>query len=197
VTICFASNNQHKHEEIVSALAGTGIGLLKLSDINCNEELPETSNTLDGNALQNAQYVTDNFQIPCFSDDTGLEVEALAGGPGVYSARYAGAQRNSRENVELLLKNMAAVRNRTARFRTVIALVGLSPQPVYFEGTVGGEIAAKPSGAGGFGYDPVFIPSGHSRTFAEMTLQEKNTMSHRAMAVKKLVDFLSALAMQS
>jgi XTP/dITP diphosphohydrolase len=197
VTICFASNNKHKHEEIVGALTGTGIALLSLSDIGCAEELPETSSTLEGNALQKARYVLDNFQVPCFADDTGLEVDALDGQPGVYSARYAGSQRNSVDNIELLLNNMATADNRSARFRTVIALVGLSTEPVVFEGVVPGIITPQPRGAGGFGYDPVFVPRGNNRTFAEMTLGEKNVLSHRAIAVKKLVAHLSALSITS
>jgi len=197
VTICFASNNKHKHEEIVGALSGTGIALLNLSDIDCKEELPETSDTLEGNALQKARYVLDNFQVPCFADDTGLEVDALGGQPGVYSARYAGPQRNSGDNIRLLLKNMVTISNRAARFRTVIALVGLSSEPELFEGVVPGIITTAPHGVGGFGYDPVFMPTGHNRTFAEMTLDEKNVLSHRAMAVKNLGAFLSTITTKS
>jgi XTP/dITP diphosphohydrolase len=188
--LCFASNNANKLAEIRLAV-GTAFEIVSLQDIGCSEELPETQNTLEGNSLQKAMYVHTNFNVPCFADDTGLEVEALDGAPGVYSARYAGEQRNSQDNMTLLLKNLAPHQNRKARFRTVITLVGLSPLPATFDGVVEGEITTAQSGAAGFGYDPIFKPAGFDRTFAEMTTQEKNQLSHRAIAVKKLAQYLS------
>ncbi|MBT1690023.1 RdgB/HAM1 family non-canonical purine NTP pyrophosphatase [Dawidia soli] len=196
IRLCFASNNKHKLEEIRQALSdnrrivGGHVDLLSLNDIKCFEELPETRDTMEGNSLQKASYVFDHYHIPCFADDSGLEVEALKGAPGVYSARYAGAHRSDADNIDLLLKNLYGDTNRRARFRSVITLVGLDEKPVYFEGIIPGTIIAARRGTGGFGYDPVFVPEGHSRTFAEMSLEEKNAMSHRAIAVRKLADYL-------
>lgn len=190
-SICFATNNAHKLEEVRQKVSALNISITSLSDIGCTEELPETQDTIPGNSLQKAEYVFSHYHIACFADDTGLEVDALNGAPGVYSARYAGPQRNSRDNTALLLKNLEGTDNRGAQFRTVITLVGLEKDPVVFEGIVRGTIAKSPRGDGGFGYDPVFIPEGHTRTFAEMTMEEKNQMSHRALAVAKLVEFLS------
>lgn len=187
--LCFATNNKHKLEEVRFAVGGN-FSILSLEDIRCFEELPETQNTLEGNALQKAQYVFDKYQIPCFADDSGLEVNALNGEPGVYSARYAGPQRSHDDNITLLLKNLSGQSNRTARFRTVIALLGVQGEQL-FQGTVDGEITHIRKGSQGFGYDPVFVPKGHSHTFAEMTLEEKNHFSHRAKAVQQLVSFLS------
>ena len=188
--LCFATNNKHKIEEVAFAIKNK-IAILSLSDIGCFEELPETRDTLEGNSLQKAEYVFTNFSIPCFADDTGLEVPALNNAPGVYSARYAGSQRNSDDNIELLLKNLNGTANRQAQFRTIITLIGLDK--IYtFEGIVKGTIANERKGAGGFGYDPVFIPEGHARSFGEMSLEEKNQMSHRAIAVQKLISFLTA-----
>ena len=188
--LCFATNNKHKIEEVAFAIKNK-IAILSLSDIGCFEELPETRDTLEGNSLQKAEYVFTNFSIPCFADDTGLEVPALNNAPGVYSARYAGSQRNSDDNIELLLKNLNGTANRQAQFRTIITLIGLDK--IYtFEGVVKGTIANERKGAGGFGYDPVFIPEGHARSFGEMSLEEKNQMSHRAIAVQKLISFLTA-----
>lgn len=189
--LCFASNNEHKLNEIQKAIGGD-IQLVSLNQIGCYEELPETRDTLEGNSLQKAEYVFSHFHIPCFADDTGLEVEVLQGAPGVYSARYAGAQRNSDDNIALLLKNLNGVSNRKAQFRTIITLLGIEPEPLFFEGIIRGEIIPERRGSGGFGYDPVFVPEGFSRTFAEMTLEEKNQLSHRALAVKKLVDYFAA-----
>ena len=188
VELCFATNNVHKIEEI-RALLGSFFLLKTLQDIGCNEELAETQNTIEGNSLQKARYVFDRYQVPCFADDTGLEVEALGGEPGVYSARYAGEQKNSEDNIRLLLKKLEGVPNRKARFRTVITLAeadGIST----FEGIVKGTIRLEKSGTYGFGYDPVFQPEGFNKTFGEMNLTEKSMISHRAIAVKKLVDFL-------
>lgn len=190
--LCFASNNKHKLEEIKNVV-GRKFEILSLADIKCNEELPETRNTLEGNSLQKAEYVLQHYNTPCFADDTGLEVEALNGAPGVYSARYAGNHRNTDDNIALLLQNLKNDTNRKAQFRTVITLIGIEAQPVFFEGVIRGEIITEKRGSSGFGYDPVFIPEGHSRTFAEMTLEEKNQLSHRAIAVKKLAEYLARL----
>jgi XTP/dITP diphosphohydrolase len=187
--LCFATNNQHKVSEVRHALGGS-IELLTLSEINCFEELPETMPTLEGNSLQKAAYVFDHYGIPCFADDTGLEVASLGGAPGVYSARYAGDQRSSEDNIVLLLKNLEGKNNRKAQFRTIFTLVGIEKQPVVFEGKVEGDITTVKRGTSGFGYDPVFVPSGHQLTFAEMDLASKNTISHRALATKKLIDYL-------
>jgi XTP/dITP diphosphohydrolase len=190
--LCFASNNKHKLEEIKNVV-GRKFEILSLADIKCNEELPETRNTLEGNSLQKAEYVLQHYNTPCFADDTGLEVEALHGAPGVYSARYAGNHRSNDDNIALLLQNLKNDTNRKAQFRTVITLIGIKAQPVFFEGIIRGEIITEKRGSSGFGYDPVFIPEGHSRTFAEMTLEEKNQLSHRAIAVKKLAEYLARL----
>lgn len=187
--LCFATNNQHKVSEVRHALGGS-IELLTLNEIDCLEELPETMPTLEGNSLQKAAYVFDNYGIACFADDTGLEVDSLGGAPGVYSARYAGDHRSSEDNIALLLKNLEGVNNRKARFRTIFTLVGVEKQPVVFEGKVEGEITTMKHGALGFGYDPVFRPTGHQLTFAEMDLASKNTISHRALATKKLINYL-------
>jgi XTP/dITP diphosphohydrolase len=192
IKLCFASNNQHKLQEIRKAV-GTILDIVSLDEIQCFDELPETRTTLEGNSLQKAEYVWDNFKTPCFADDTGLEVAALNGAPGVYSARYAGDHRSNDDNINLLLQNLKNDTNRKARFRTVITLVGLTEAPVYFEGIIDGAIIDVRRGSQGFGYDSVFVPEGHSRTFAEMDLAEKNKLSHRALAVKKLVDYLRSI----
>lgn len=189
--ICFATNNHHKLEE-VRAVLGEAFQLLTLTEIGCEVELPETQETIAGNATQKAMYVRDHFHIPCFADDTGLEVEALNGAPGVYSARFAGPQRNSQDNIDLLLNKLNGHSDRQAQFRTVISLQ-LPNGEWLFEGIVKGTILAQRQGAGGFGYDPVFQPLGFSKTLAEMTMQEKNEVSHRGIAVKKLVVFLRKL----
>jgi len=164
--------------------------ILSLADIGCHEDLPETGDTLEGNSLQKATYVYDRFHLPCFADDTGLEVEALQGAPGVFSARYAGERKDSEDNINLLLKNLSGTLNRKAHFRTVITLAGFH-RIQYFEGIIRGSILEERRGTGGFGYDPVFQPQGFTRTMAEMTLEEKNAISHRGQAVRKLVSFLS------
>ena len=188
--LCFATNNKHKLEEVAFAIKNK-ISILSLSDIGCFEELPETRDTLEGNSLQKAEYIFEHFQIPCFADDSGLEVEALHNAPGVYSARYAGDHKNSQDNIDLLLKNLTGISNRRAQFRTIITLIGFDK--IYtFEGTVKGKITHQRKGTGGLGYDPVFIPEGYDRSFGEMSLEEKNTLSHRAIAVEKLVTFLMA-----
>ena len=186
--LCFATNNNNKTEEI-RALLGPFFLLKNLKDIGCAEELPETQPTIEGNAWQKAQYVFDNYGIACFADDTGLEVEALNGEPGVYSARYAGSQRNDRDNMSLLLSRLEKSNNRKARFKTVISWVE-NGRTENFEGLVYGTIIDSPRGSNGFGYDPVFVPDGFDKTFAEMELTQKNLISHRAIAVKKLINFL-------
>lgn len=188
--ICFATNNAHKLEEVKMAIH-TGIAIFSLQDIHCFEELPETQHTLEGNALQKAQFIFEKYMIPCFADDTGLEVEVLHGAPGVYSARYAGMHKSSEDNIDLLLSNLIRETNRNARFRTVIALIGIEEQPILFEGNISGTILTERKGSSGFGYDPVFVPHGHSRTFAEMSIDEKNRVSHRAIAVRKLESYLN------
>lgn len=189
VKICFASNNKNKLNEIRPLLEPDFV-VLSLEEIGCYDELPETQPTLEGNALQKAQFVFDKYKTPCFADDTGLEVEALNMAPGVYSARYAGEHKNSEDNIDLLLKNLGNAKNRKARFRSVIALVGLQKEPQLFEGIVNGEILYERKGSDGFGYDPVFQPAGFTKTFAEMSIAEKNVISHRGMAVQKLITFL-------
>ena len=192
VRLCFASNNAHKLAEI-RPLLPAGLPLLSLANIGCHEELPETQTTLEGNALQKARYVWQHYGVPCFADDTGLEVRALQGAPGVYSARYAGPQRRAEDNMAKLLHELRGHADRAACFRTVVALVGLTEPAQLFEGEVAGHIAEAPRGAGRFGYDPVFMPTeGDGRTFAEMSLAEKNQLSHRARAVAGLVKFLGA-----
>lgn len=186
--LCFATNNEHKIRE-VRQLLGDRHRVLSLSDIGCDEELREDQETLEGNSLQKAKYVFDTYHISCFADDTGLEVEALHGAPGVYSARYAGAQRNSDDNMDLLLKNMAQSTNRKARFRTVVTLV-LQGKVHQFEGIANGEILKSKRGDKGFGYDPIFLPEGNQKSMAELTAAEKNAISHRGLAIKKLIDFL-------
>lgn len=187
-SICFATNNQHKLEEVRHALVPDFL-VLSLQEINCNEELPETGNTLQANALQKADHVFKNYGIACFADDTGLEVEVLNNEPGVYSARYAGPQRNNEQNIDLLLANLKNKNNRRAQFRTVICWRTTSGAQ-YFEGIVKGEIIEARRGNAGFGYDAVFVPDGFTKTFAEMSMEEKNQLSHRGQAVKKLTTFL-------
>ncbi|MBL7859147.1 MAG: non-canonical purine NTP diphosphatase [Cyclobacteriaceae bacterium] len=186
-----ATNNLHKLKEI-RPLLEPDFQILSLQEIGCHEELPETQDTIEGNSLQKAMYVFENYHYACFADDTGLEVEALHGAPGVYSARYAGEQRNSKDNITLLLKNLEHHSNRSARFKTVISLVG--PEGIQtFEGIVKGTILTEERGTLGFGYDPVFQPEGYSKTFAEMSLEEKNQLSHRAIAMQQLVKFLKGI----
>jgi len=183
--ICLASNNPHKIKEI-NSLIPSGISILSLEDIGCSEDLEETQETIEGNSLQKAQYVYDNFNIACIADDTGLEVEALNGAPGVYSARYAGPERNSQNNTKLLLENLMDQENRSARFKTVITFIQ-NEKVIQFEGIVNGSIISAPRGDQGFGYDPVFLPKGYEQTFGEMEEIEKNTISHRGIATQKLI----------
>ena len=190
--LCFATNNSHKLEEVRHTIKNFQI--VSLEEIECFEELPETRDTLEGNSFQKAEFVFSKYKFPCFADDTGLEVEALDNAPGVYSARYAGPQRNSDDNIDLLLKNLHGKVNRRARFRTVISLVGFESLPLLFEGIIDGSITIDKRGSSGFGYDPIFLPDGYTKTFAEMTLAEKNKLSHRAQAVKKLEAYLTSAA---
>ena len=188
--ICFATNNKNKLKEI--KLAVEGIEIIGLSDIGCSEELPENQTTLEGNSLEKASYVFDNFKENCFADDTGLEVDALNGAPGVYSARYAGKHGDSEANMQLLLKNLEGKTNRSAQFKTIITLI-LEGKEHQFEGIAKGSISLAKVGLDGFGYDPIFTPEGYNITFAEMSMQEKNEISHRGKAVRKLVSFLNSL----
>lgn len=185
----FATNNAHKLEE-VTAILGDKIELLSMKDIHCSADIPETADTLEGNALLKARYIFENYHLDCFADDTGLEVEALNGAPGVYSARYAGDAHNSEANMQKLLQDMERMENRKARFRTVFALI-VNGKEHLFEGIVKGEITKHRHGTSGFGYDPVFIPEGYTQTYAEMGNELKNKISHRALATNKLCNFLS------
>ncbi|WP_109831365.1 non-canonical purine NTP diphosphatase [Reichenbachiella versicolor] len=189
--ICFATHNQNKLKEI-NQILGNDFEVVGLTDIGCTEEIIEDGNTLEENSAIKARHVFSNYNIPCFADDTGLEVESLGGAPGVYSARYAGEPSNSQNNIKLLLQNLDGESNRTARFRTVITLIWNSEE-IQFEGIVRGAIADSLKGTDGFGYDPIFIPEGQSRTFSEMSSNEKNAISHRGRAVAKLVDYLKSV----
>lgn len=187
--LVFATNNAHKLEE-VSAMLGDTFELLSLNDINCHADIPETADTLEGNARLKASFVYQNYELNCFADDTGLEVEALGGAPGVYSARYAGGEgHDSEANMRKLLAELEGKDNRKARFRTAISLI-LDGKEYLFEGIVNGEITTEKRGDSGFGYDPVFRPDGYEQTFAELGHEIKNQISHRARAVQKLCEFL-------
>ena len=183
-----ATNNAHKLEEI-AAILGDDMELLSLKDIHCDADIPETADTLEGNARQKAMYIYENYGMDCFADDTGLEVEALNGAPGVYSARYAGDGHDSEANMQKLLHELEDKENRKAQFRTAICLI-LEGKEYLFEGIVKGEIIKEKRGGAGFGYDPIFVPEGHELTFAELGNDIKNTISHRARAVEKLCLFL-------
>lgn len=187
--LVFASNNKNKIKEI-QLLVPQSIHVLSLEDIGCLEEIPETADTIEGNAILKANYITENYGYNCFADDTGLEVEALNGEPGVYSARYAGEQKDANDNMDKLVLNLKDKANRSAQFKTVIAL-NLDGNQTLFTGIIKGKIIDEKMGTNGFGYDPIFIAEGHSKTFAELTIEEKSTISHRGLAVKQLVDFLS------
>lgn len=193
--ICFATNNKKKLEEVREALKDTEISILSLAEIGCREELPETGDTLTANAIQKARFVYQKFRVNCFADDTGLEALALDGAPGVYTGRFAGEPRSDERNIDLLLEKLSGTDNREARFRTVIALV-LEDREYLFEGIAVGKITRERSGDGGFGYDPVFLPNGFSKTFAQLGLDEKNAISHRGEAVRKLVNFLASNQME-
>lgn len=190
--IVFATNNKNKLAEIRDML-GDKIEVMSLADINCHEDIPETADTLEGNALQKARYVFDKYGMSCFADDTGLEVDALGGEPGVYSARYAGGEgHDSEANMAKLMQKLGDNDNRKARFRTVIALITGSGDDVVklFEGVAEGDIICEKRGGEGFGYDPIFRPEGYDKTFAELGHEIKNKISHRARAVQKLVEYL-------
>ena len=189
--LVFATNNSHKLKEVKSILKGR-FTVLGLSDIGCNEDIPETADSLEGNALLKAQYVYEKYGMDCFADDTGLEVRVLDGEPGVKSARYAGEAKKSVDNVNKLLIRLKGKSDRSAQFRTVIALI-MKGETHSFEGIVSGVIAEKPRGSSGFGYDPVFVPEGYLSTFAQLRAEEKNKMSHRAVAVNKLIDYLKSI----
>ncbi|ALI99687.1 non-canonical purine NTP diphosphatase [Rufibacter tibetensis] len=187
--ICFASNNAHKLKEI-QQLLGPPFEIISLEALGCTEELAEDQDTLEGNALQKAAYVWEKYKVLCFADDTGLEVEALNNEPGVYSARYAGPERDNQANMQKVLDGLKDQDNRRARFRTSIALILEEGEQHLFNGIVEGHIVGAPRGEQGFGYDPIFMPEGKDRTFAEMDSQEKNQISHRGRAVQQLVSFL-------
>ncbi len=191
--IVFATNNQHKLSEIRDIL-GEQFDILSLNDIGCHDDIPETADTLEGNALLKAQYIVEHYGMSCFADDTGLEVDALGGAPGIYSARYAGGEgHDSEANMTKLLAELGENNNRKARFRTVIALLEVNDGAVtqhLFEGIVNGTIIHERKGTEGFGYDPIFQPEGYQQTFAELGMDIKNTISHRARAVKKLAEYL-------
>jgi XTP/dITP diphosphohydrolase len=189
-TLIFASNNAHKLGEIRNLLDNI-VNILSLKDINLEGDIPETSDTLEGNATQKAEWIYSRIGQDCFADDTGLEVEALDGAPGVYSARYAGEGCSFADNVNKLLKALEGQTNRKARFRTVICLIE-NGEKHYFEGIVNGTIVEKGSGNMGFGYDPIFVPDGYNISFAEMPLDEKNKISHRGLATQKLVEYLKS-----
>ncbi|WP_343618539.1 non-canonical purine NTP diphosphatase [Flavobacterium sp.] len=188
--LVFASNNKNKIKEIQSILNGT-IQLLSLEDIGCHEDIPETADTIEGNAILKANYVTERYGYDCFADDTGLEVRALNGQPGVYSARYAGEQKNADDNMNKLLEALKDQENRSAQFKTVIAL-NLNGEQHLFTGLVQGNITLDKTGNHGFGYDPIFQPEGYHETFAELSAEIKNKISHRAKATDQLIDFLNA-----
>jgi len=187
-TLIFASSNPNKIREVREMLDGL-YEIKGLHDIGCTEDIPETAETIEGNALLKARYVVEHYGLNCFSEDTGLEVSALNGAPGVHSARYSGEDRDPQANIDLLQKNLAPHDDRSARFKTVIAL-SLDGVEHLFEGLVNGHIRQEQFGTGGFGYDPVFVPDGYSVSFAEMDKEEKNRISHRGRAVQKLLDFL-------
>ena len=186
--LCFATNNLHKIQEVQAILAGRHT-IRGLADIGCTEELLEEQDTIPGNSFQKADYVFRTYNVPCFADDSGLEVEALNGAPGVHSAYFAGPQRSHQDNMNLVLSKLNNAKNRRAQFRTVITLVTPS-MTQQFEGTLNGTILTEKRGAGGFGYDPIFLPDGYNKTLAEMSAEEKNQISHRARAIAQLVEFL-------
>ena len=189
--LVFATNNSHKQEEI-NAAVGDSIKILSLKDIGCIDDIPETAPTLEGNASQKSQFIYQKYGLNCFADDTGLEVEALDGRPGVYSARYAGPGHDHDKNMDKVLTELENKQNRKARFRTVISLM-LDKKEYFFEGIVDGSILTERQGKKGFGYDPIFQPQGYKISFAEMDLEEKNNISHRGLAVQKLIAFLQKL----
>lgn len=191
--LVFATNNKHKLDEVRKITSRHPVEIVSLAEINCFDDIPETADTLEGNALQKAHYIQEKFGLNCFADDTGLEVEALNNAPDVYSARYAGPGHDSEANMKKLLHEMEGKENRKARFRTVIALVW-NGKTYTFDGIVNGTITTTKRGENGFGYDPIFIPEGYEQTFAELGNDIKNQISHRAKAVEKLDEFLTQLS---
>ena len=189
--IIFASNNKNKVQEIQNQVPKS-IEIVTLEEIGCTEDIAETGSTLEENAIIKANYITEKYGLPCFADDTGLEIDALNGEPGVYSARYAGEDKNADKNMDLVLQKLQHKTNRKAQFKTVIAL-NINNEQHLFTGIVEGEIRKEKTGTNGFGYDPIFEPENLGKTFAEMTLEEKNKLSHRGRAVEKLITFLSKL----
>ena len=189
INLIFATSNQNKVLEIQKILPKK-FNIKSLKDLNYFEDVPENETTIEGNAIFKAKYINEKFNINVFADDTGLEVEALNGEPGVHSARYAGTTRSSEKNIKKLLKNLKNIKNRNARFKTVIALI-IDNKLHIFSGIVEGYILDSPKGNNGFGYDPIFCPNGFDKSFAELTLKEKNLISHRSLAMKKLIDFIS------
>lgn len=189
--LVFATNNPHKLKE-VSDILKEKVDIISLNDIQCHEDIPETADTLEGNALLKAKYIYNNYHLNCFADDTGLEIEALNNEPGVYSARYAGTDKNPEANMMKVLQQLENQSNRKARFRTVIALI-MDGKTYLFEGIVNGTITKAKQGNAGFGYDPIFMPEGYEHTFAELGEEIKNNISHRAIAIKKLCDFLNLI----
>ena len=187
IKIVFATNNLNKLHEVQAQLP-KGIKLISLKDIECNEEIPETQNTIEGNAIQKANYVKNKYNLDCFAEDTGLEVEILNGEPGVYSARYAGPEKNAKDNIQKLLYKLKDKANRKAQFKTVIAM-HFKGKLITFEGICKGEITENIMGCGGFGYDPIFKPLGRSKTFAQLPINEKNKIGHRGRAVAQLIQF--------
>jgi len=196
MNLVFATNNAHKLKEVRTIIRenlADEVQILSLVDIDCEDELPETAPTFEGNALQKAEYISMKFGVRCFADDSGLEVEALHGSPGIYSARYAGTM-NSADNIARLLQEMKDEVNRKARFRTVLVSL-IDGEQKTFEGIINGTITLETRGSKGFGYDPVFIPDGETRTFAEMSPEEKNSISHRAVAIREMVKYLKSLTL--
>jgi len=189
--LVFATNNKNKLKEVKAML--TNFEIVSLADVNCFDDIPETADTLEGNAILKANYITEKFGLNCFADDTGLEVEALNNKPGVYSARYAGEDNNSEANMNKLLRELGETKNRDAQFRTAVAL-NIEGKQFVFEGVCKGQILTKKQGKSGFGYDPIFMPKGFNKSFAEMNLIEKGAISHRGKAVQKLVTFLNEQA---
>ena len=186
--LVFATNNRHKLQEVKDIL-GSRVEVLSLAEIGCHDDIPETGTTLEENALIKARWVSEKYNCNCFADDTGLEVEALGGAPGVYSARYAGEECNSEANMQKLLHNLTGENNRNAQFRTVIALI-INNSEITFDGIVKGTISTGKMGEAGFGYDPIFVPEGYSQSFAQMGSDEKNSISHRYIATEKLSKYL-------
>ncbi len=189
IDLLFATSNKNKVLEIKKVLPKE-FNIKSLDDIGFCEEIPENENTIEGNAIFKANYIYKKYNLNVFADDTGLEVDSLNGKPGVHSARYAGISKNSTDNINKLLKKLKNKKNRKARFKTIIALI-LNSKIYTFEGVIEGIITKKPKGENGFGYDPVFIPSGYTKTFGELSIEEKNSISHRSLAMNKLIDFIS------